>query len=94
MLQQCACCTMFVHSEARAALCDCIVPQDVTKGVHRQGDVIFNMPPEHAQRCSCPKVPMQYQCIVLTLGVRALSCLHSGPSRAQAISSSQSPGSW
>ena len=45
MLQECACCTMFVHSEARAALCHCIVPQDITKGVHRQTgqeDVIFN----------------------------------------------------
>ena len=52
MLQECACCTMFVHSEARAALCDCIVPQDVTKCVYRQTgqeDVIFNMPPEHIQ---------------------------------------------
>ena len=52
MLQRSACCTMFMHSEARAALCDCIVPQDITKGVHRQTgqeDVIFNMPPEHTQ---------------------------------------------
>ena len=46
MLQRSACCTMFMHSEARAALCDCIVPQDITKGVHRQTgqeDVIFNI---------------------------------------------------
>ena len=52
MLQRSACCTMFMHSEARAALCDCIVPQDITKCVHRQTgqeDVIFNMPPEHTQ---------------------------------------------
>ena len=64
MLQRSACCTMFMHSEARAALCDCIVPQDITRCVHRlctgsaqamhrqtgQEDTIFNMPPEHTQQ--------------------------------------------
>ena len=48
MLQRWACCTMFVHSEARARA----KSHKVSQGVHRQTgqeDVIFNMPPEHTQ---------------------------------------------
>ena len=48
MLRQCACCTMFVHSEARARA----KSHKVSRCVHRQTgqeDVIFNMPPEHTQ---------------------------------------------
>ena len=48
MLQRWACCTMFVHSEARARA----KSHKVSQGVNRQTgqeDVIFNMPPEHTQ---------------------------------------------
>ena len=72
---------MFVHSEARAALCHCIVPQVRAQAGRR------NI--QHASR-ACPAKAH----VKRSLGVRALSSAYAlGPSRAQAISSSESPRS-
>ena len=49
MRQECACCIM-LHSEARATPVLHYAIASCHKFMHRQGDVIFNMPPEHNQR--------------------------------------------